>query len=62
LAHSDLNPVFQEINQEYFNGELFGVTVEWSHLDQDSGQARKLGEHEFVILLALGRRGADSRG
>jgi hypothetical protein len=51
LSHTDLNPLFQGINQQYFNGELSGVTVEWSHLDQDSGEARRFGEHEFVILV-----------
>jgi hypothetical protein len=51
LSRTDLNPVFQEINREYFDGELSGVTVEWATLDRDSGQARKLGEREFVILV-----------
>jgi len=51
LSRSDLNPVFQEINQEYFNGELSGVQVEWSHLDQDSGQARKFSDGEYLILV-----------
>ena len=37
----------QEINREYFDGELSGVTIEWSHLDSDSGQARKLGEESL---------------
>jgi len=32
-------------------GELSGVLVEWSYLDQKSGETRKLGEHEFVILV-----------
>jgi hypothetical protein len=36
---------------EYFPSELSGVRVEWSHLDQESGEARKLAEREFVILV-----------
>ena len=51
VSRTDLNPVFQEINQEYFDDELSGIRVEWNHLDQDSGQARKLGEREFVIMV-----------
>jgi hypothetical protein len=50
-SHADLNPVFQQINEQYFDGELSGVRVEWVRLDQESGEARKLGEHEFVILV-----------
>jgi len=51
LSRMDLNPVFQQINREYFNGELSGVRVEWSHLDQDSGQARKFSDGEFLIMV-----------
>jgi hypothetical protein len=49
LSWMDLNPVFQEINQRYFDGQLSGVRVEWSYLDQESGEARKLGEREYEI-------------
>src|SRR6266704_4475540 len=51
LSRMDLNPLFQEINREYFAGDLCGVRVEWASLDQDSGQARKLGDGEFLILV-----------
>ncbi|SRR5713101_7332437 len=51
LNHADLNPVFQQINEQYFGGELSGVRVEWSHLDQDSGQARKFSDGEYLILI-----------
>jgi hypothetical protein len=33
---------------------LSGVTVEWSHLDQERGEARKLGEREFSIVVDQG--------
>ena len=51
LSRTDLNPVFQDINQEYFGGELFGVRVEWRTLDAERGEARKYGEHDFVIFV-----------
>ena len=34
--------------------KLFGVRVEWSHQDQESGEARRLGDREYQILI--GRR------
>ena len=51
LAETDLNPVFQDINREYFDGRLSDITVEWDYLDQETGEARKLAEHEYVILV-----------
>jgi hypothetical protein len=51
LASSDLNPVFQDINREYFNGELSGVRVEWRTLDGKIGEARKLGDGEYLIFV-----------
>jgi hypothetical protein len=54
LRETELGPVFEQINRESFAGELSGVWVEWSHLDQEGGEARKLGEHEFLILVDQG--------
>src|SRR5712664_547905 len=51
LSRMDLNPAFQEINQQYFDGQLSGVRVEWSRLDQESGETRKFAEHEYEILI-----------
>jgi hypothetical protein len=51
LRETNLNPVFQQINREAFGGELSGVTIEWSHLDQERGESRKLGEDEFLIRV-----------
>jgi hypothetical protein len=51
LRETDLNPVFQEINREYFDGGLSGIRVEWGHLDQERGETRKLNPGEFLILV-----------
>ncbi|SRR5216683_300083 len=51
LSHADLNPVFQQINEQYFNGELSGVTVEWQTMDNRLGEAQKLGEHDYRIWI-----------
>ena len=51
LSRTDLNPVFQEINREYFAGELHGVRVEWRTLDDNLGEAQKLGEHDYRIWI-----------
>ena len=32
-------------------GRLSGVTLEWSHLDQDSGQARKFSDGGYLVLV-----------
>ncbi len=51
LSHADLNPVFQQINQQYFDGELSGVRVEWQTMDDRLGEAQKLGEHDYRIWI-----------
>ncbi|SRR6266404_1030251 len=51
LANTDLNPVFQQINQQYFDGELSGVRVEWRTMDDRLGEAEKLGEHDYRIWI-----------
>jgi hypothetical protein len=51
LSHADLNPVLQQINQQYFDGGLSGVRVEWLRLDDKLGEAQKLGEHEYRIWI-----------
>ena len=40
LSHADLNPVFQQINQQYFDGGLSGVRVEWQTMDNRLGEGR----------------------
>jgi hypothetical protein len=52
LANTDLNPVFQQINQQYFDGGLSGVRVDWLKLDDKLGEAQKLGEHDYWIGIA----------
>lgn len=54
LRETNLNPVFQEINREYFAGELSGVRVAWDHLDQERGETRKFGEGDILILVDQG--------
>jgi SprT-like family len=51
LANADLNPVFDQINQQYFDGGLSGVRVEWQKLDGRLGEAQKLGEHDYRIWI-----------
>jgi hypothetical protein len=51
LSRADLNPVFQQINRQYFNGELSGVRVEWQTMDNRLGEAEKLGEHDYRIWI-----------
>ena len=51
LSHADLNPVFQQINRQYFDGGLSGVSVEWQKLDGKLGEAQKLGEHDYRIWV-----------
>jgi hypothetical protein len=49
LVHSDLNPLFDQINQQYFEGRLSGVQVEWRTMDNRLGETEKLGEHDYRI-------------
>jgi len=42
--------MFQEINQQYFDGQLSGVRVEWRTMDDRLGEAQKLGEHDSADL------------
>ena len=51
LANTDLNPVLDQINHEYFDGELHSVTVEWRTMDSRLGEAQKLGEHDYRIWI-----------
>jgi hypothetical protein len=51
LVNTDLNPVFDQINQQYFDGGLSGVRVDWLKLDDKLGEAQKLGEHEYQICV-----------
>jgi hypothetical protein len=51
LANTDLNPEFQRINAQFFNGELSGVRVEWRTLDSDMGEAEKLEERDYRIWI-----------
>ncbi len=50
LSRTDLDPMFQEINQQYFDGQLSGVRVEWRTMDDRLGEAQKLGEHDSADL------------
>ncbi len=40
LRQADLSGLYQEINQESFNGELSDATVEWAELPDDYGKTR----------------------
>jgi len=51
LADTDLNSMFQEINQKYFNAGLPGVRVEWGHLDQEYGETRRFDDGKILILV-----------
>ena len=51
LAKTDLNSVFQQINQQHFDRELSGVRVEWRTMDNRLGEAEKLGEHDYRIWI-----------
>ncbi|HJZ65069.1 MAG TPA: SprT-like domain-containing protein [Candidatus Acidoferrum sp.] len=51
LADTDLNPVFQEINRNYFDGALSGARVEWGHLDQEYGETRRFDDGKILILV-----------
>jgi hypothetical protein len=51
VRDTNLGQVFQEINREYFPGELSGVTVEWADLDQELGRVQKIRDGEFLILV-----------
>jgi len=51
LSRTDLNPVFDQINQQYFDGELSGVRFEWRTMDNRLGEAEKLGEHDYRIWI-----------
>ncbi|HJZ64114.1 MAG TPA: SprT-like domain-containing protein [Candidatus Acidoferrum sp.] len=51
LANTDLNSMFQEINQKYFSGGLPGVHVEWGYLDQEYGETRRFDDGKILILV-----------
>jgi hypothetical protein len=51
VRDTNLDQVFQQINREYFRGELSGVTVEWADLDQELGRVQKIRDGDFLISV-----------
>ncbi len=51
VRDTNVDQVFQQINREYFRGELSGVTVEWADLDEELGRVQKIRDGDFLISV-----------
>jgi predicted SprT family Zn-dependent metalloprotease len=51
LRQTDLQIVYQQINQESFNGELTDVVVEWSELPDDYGETTFYDDGRVAIRI-----------
>ena len=54
LRHADLHEKYQEINREYFSGQLQDVYVHWDHLENAIGRTYTHQDGSVRIALDLG--------